>query len=504
MAQLVSRAKNGGLSPEEAKAAARSTRELEAAGLYARFQARLGAFNAVDFDDLIRLPVRLLETDEDARLAWRERIGYLLVDECQDTNDAQYRLLKAIAGPKANFTCVGDDDQSIYAWRGANPENLAQLARDYPDLVVVKLEQNYRCPNRVLRAANALIAHNPHEHPKTLWSAQPDGERIRVWECRDAAHEAERVARDRFPAYRQADPLERCACCSAALPVPGAGRRADDPRALPPLRRHRVPGARRGQDALSWLRLVANRTTTPPSCAVQSPLRGSGRPRVGSPGWPTMRHADGTRDRIDQLLKQLPARAANAWAGSPTSCAGCAPTPRDCHQPIWCALGGAPGCSPRCRRSAGEAVHHAPREPRRAGRVVRGPTRRRRCGQAVAGPAHPRRPRQGGNQVLMSMHAAKGWVPLRVRDRRCRGHAAAQAQHRRGQPGRGRRLLSSRAGRSCGCRTRAVQKWGSRLRAQPFLDELRPRNCSATAPTRWRTPSATGASQFARSGFSSD
>ena len=194
MKQLISRAKNAGLSPEQAAEAARSTREREAAALYARYQQRLGAFNAVDFDDLIRLPVQLLETDADAVAGWRERIGYLLVDECQDTNDAQYRLLKAIAGDTGNFTCVGDDDQSIYAWRGANPDNLLALGTDYPALRIVKLEQNYRCSNRVLRAANAVIANNPHEHPKTLWSDAADGERIRVWECRDAAHEAERVA----------------------------------------------------------------------------------------------------------------------------------------------------------------------------------------------------------------------------------------------------------------------------------------------------------------------
>src|SRR5690606_24442618 len=172
---LISRAKNAGLSPEQALETAQSSREREAAALYAKYQARLAAFNAVDFDDLIRLPVQLMETDADVALGWRERIGYLLVDECQDTNDAQYRLLRALAGERGHFTCVGDDDQSIYAWRGANPENLSQLARDYPALKVVKLEQNYRCSNRVLRAANALIAHNPHEHPKTLWSAQADG-----------------------------------------------------------------------------------------------------------------------------------------------------------------------------------------------------------------------------------------------------------------------------------------------------------------------------------------
>jgi ATP-dependent DNA helicase Rep len=132
MKNLVSRAKNAGLSPEQAMAAARSNREKEAASVYERYQLRLTAFNAVDFDDLIRLPVQILEENPEIALAWRERIGYLLVDECQDTNDAQYRLLKQLAGEKGNFTCVGDDDQSIYAWRGANPENLQQMGRDYP------------------------------------------------------------------------------------------------------------------------------------------------------------------------------------------------------------------------------------------------------------------------------------------------------------------------------------------------------------------------------------
>src|SRR5438128_797896 len=136
---LVSKAKNEGLAPAQAKELARSQRELEAASVYARYQARLTAFNAVDFDDLIRLPLQLLDEDPEVAPAWRERIRYLLVDECQDTNGAQYRLLRHLAGPKGMLTCVGDDDQSIYAWRGANPENLDLLAQDYPQLKVVKL-----------------------------------------------------------------------------------------------------------------------------------------------------------------------------------------------------------------------------------------------------------------------------------------------------------------------------------------------------------------------------
>lgn len=191
---LVSAAKNAGLAPEAAADRARSTRELEAATLYANYQKRLSAYNAVDFDDLIRLPLTLLERDDDVRMAWRERIRYLLVDEYQDTNDAQYGLLRQLAGERGAITAVGDDDQSIYAWRGANTENLNQLGRDYPQLKVLKLEQNYRCSKRILRAANALIRHNPHAHEKNLWSEHAEGAPIRVLICRDDEHEVERVA----------------------------------------------------------------------------------------------------------------------------------------------------------------------------------------------------------------------------------------------------------------------------------------------------------------------
>ena len=200
--QLLSKAKNEGLDPAQALDAARSPAEQEAAEVYAQYQRRLGAFNAVDFDDLIRLPLALLESDPGVAEAWRERIRYLLVDEYQDTNRAQYRLLKALAGPRGAFTAVGDDDQSIYAWRGADPENLRELSRDYPALKVVKLEQNYRCSARILRAANAVIAQNPHVFDKKLWSAHAEGAPIRVLECKDDVAEAEKVASE--IAHRQA------------------------------------------------------------------------------------------------------------------------------------------------------------------------------------------------------------------------------------------------------------------------------------------------------------
>ncbi|MDE2271098.1 MAG: UvrD-helicase domain-containing protein [Xanthomonadaceae bacterium] len=258
---LLSRLKGDGLTPEAARDAARTPREMEAAQLYADYQRRLAAFNAVDFDDLIRLPVAVLERDAEARAAWRERIRYLLVDECQDTNAAQYAFLKLLAGERGAFTCVGDDDQSIYAWRGADPGNLDKLSSDYPALRVIKLEQNYRCAQRVLRAANALIAHNPHAHPKRLWSSHADGELIRVLECRDAEHEADRVAaqllllRDKhklawsdcavlYRGNHQSRPLEK-ALQMARVPYQLTG-------ALGFLDRAEV------KDVLAYLRLVAN------------------------------------------------------------------------------------------------------------------------------------------------------------------------------------------------------------------------------------------------------
>ena len=258
---LVSTAKNAALTPEQAMAAARSAREQEAAALYARYQARLQAYNAVDFDDLIRLPLQLLEADADLAAGWRERIRYLLVDECQDTNGAQYRLLKQLAGPRGAMTCVGDDDQSIYAWRGAMPENLDQLAVDYPALKVIKLEQNYRCSGRILRCANTLIAKNPHAHLKQLWSQHGDGEPVRVWECRTNEHEAERVAAEihylhqakeipfgefaiLFRGNHQSRPLEK-ALQLLRIPYHLTGGTAF-------LDRGEV------KDALAWLRVLAN------------------------------------------------------------------------------------------------------------------------------------------------------------------------------------------------------------------------------------------------------
>ncbi|RMH38668.1 MAG: ATP-dependent DNA helicase Rep [Gammaproteobacteria bacterium] len=181
------------IEPEEALKTALDQQTQEAARLYASYERVLAAYNGVDFDDLIRLPVKLL-SNETIRARWQQRIRYLLVDEYQDTNVAQYRLMRHLVGQRAKFTVVGDDDQSIYAWRGANPENLAQLKRDFPNLEVITLEQNYRSTGRILKAANHLIANNPHLFEKKLWSEHEFGPPIRVVSMPNETAEADYVA----------------------------------------------------------------------------------------------------------------------------------------------------------------------------------------------------------------------------------------------------------------------------------------------------------------------
>ena len=186
--------KNDLILPEEALEKARTPKEQTAAVVYLHYQRTLKAYNAVDFDDLILMPVKLFQEHPEVLERWRNRIRYMLVDEYQDTNTSQYLLVKMLVQERAQFTVVGDDDQSIYAWRGARPENLMQLKDDFPSLKVVMLEQNYRSTSRILKCANVLIANNPHVFEKQLWSEMGHGDPIRVLRCKNEDGEAERIA----------------------------------------------------------------------------------------------------------------------------------------------------------------------------------------------------------------------------------------------------------------------------------------------------------------------
>ncbi|MEO5845643.1 MAG: UvrD-helicase domain-containing protein [Caldimonas sp.] len=252
-----------------------------------RYEERLAAYRAVDFDDLIVLPARLLRDDAEVREAWRARLRYLLVDEYQDTNGVQYELMKLIAGERGHFTAVGDDDQSIYGWRGATVENLKRLPADYPKLKVIALEQNYRSTGSILAAANAVIGHNPKLYEKKLWSELGAGEPVVVVECDDEVHEAERaLARVEslrsagaafadiavlYRANHQARVFEQ-ALRKAGIPYKVSGGQSFFDRA-------------EIRDLCAWLRLIVNVDDDPAFLrAVTSPKRGIGHQTLAALG----------------------------------------------------------------------------------------------------------------------------------------------------------------------------------------------------------------------------
>ncbi|MDP9499670.1 DNA helicase Rep [Bisgaard Taxon 45] len=189
----ISRWKNDLILPQQAKQQARDQKQQTLAECYARYEQQIRAYNALDFDDLIMLPTLLLKQNEMVRAKWQQKIRYLLVDEYQDTNTSQYELIKLLVGERACFTVVGDDDQSIYSWRGAQPQNMMRLKTDFPHLEVVKLEQNYRSTQRILHCANILIDNNEHVFDKTLFSTLDQGEKLQVIEAKNEEEEAERV-----------------------------------------------------------------------------------------------------------------------------------------------------------------------------------------------------------------------------------------------------------------------------------------------------------------------
>ena len=277
---LMSNWKSSLVSPDQARKDARNETEALAANAFASYAATLRAYQAVDFDDLIALPVTLFEDHPEVRDKWQNRLRYLLIDEYQDTNAGQYRMLRLLAGPRAAFTAVGDDDQAIYGWRGAGIENLRGLPRDYPNLKVIKLEQNYRSTVRILKAANALIAHNEKLFDKKLWSDLGHGDPITVSVCQDGEKEAEAVVM-KLQAHRFE---HRGAFRDYAILYRGNFQA----RALEQLlRNQRIPYLLSGgqsffekteiKDITAYLRLLANSADDPAFIrAVSTPRRGVG------------------------------------------------------------------------------------------------------------------------------------------------------------------------------------------------------------------------------------
>jgi ATP-dependent DNA helicase Rep len=277
----ISNWKNAGLNAAQAEGQASNNDEKMLARIMAKYEEQLAAFQAVDFDDLIGLPLKLLQQHPAITEKWQKQLAHVLVDEYQDTNATQYELLKLLVGPRGRFTAVGDDDQSIYGWRGATLDNLKKLPQDYPQLKVIKLEQNYRSTGAILRAANNVIGPNPKLFPKTLWSDLGEGEPVRIVDCDNEEHEAERVVariqslrsttqhkewKDFCVLYRanhQAKVFEQ-ALRKAQIPYKVSGGQSFFDRA-------------EIKDLCAWLRLVTNNEDDPAFLrAVTSPKRGIG------------------------------------------------------------------------------------------------------------------------------------------------------------------------------------------------------------------------------------
>ncbi len=280
--------KNEGLDPAGALAAAENEAEHQAAVIFGAYAERLAAYQAVDFDDLIGLPLKLLSTNAEAQATWRARFQHVLIDEVQDTNAVQYALLKALVGPDGVFTAVGDDDQSIYGWRGATLDNLKQLSVDYPKLKVIALEQNYRSTSAILRAANHVISSNPKLFEKKLWSDLGEGEPVTLQLADDEAHEAERaVARLQSKHATAQAKWSDCAILYRANHQAKVFEQA--------LRRAQIPYKVSGgqsffdrteiKDLCAWLRLLVNPDDDPAFLrAVTTPKRGIGHTTLAALG----------------------------------------------------------------------------------------------------------------------------------------------------------------------------------------------------------------------------
>ncbi|MDP1648798.1 MAG: UvrD-helicase domain-containing protein [Rubrivivax sp.] len=272
--------KNQGRDAAAAESAAADDDERIAARVMRRYEERLAAFQAVDFDDLIGLPLKLLQRDAEVREKWQAQFRHILVDEVQDTNAVQYELLRMLVGERGLFTAVGDDDQSIYGWRGATIDNLKRLPQDYPLLKLIALEQNYRSTGHILRAANAVISHNPKLFEKKLWSDFGDGEPVRVVECDGEEHEAERAVA-RIQALRSAGGVKFGDC--AVLYRANHQARVFEQKLRAAQIPYKVSGGQSYfdraeiKDLCAWLRLLVNQDDDPAFLrAVTTPKRGIG------------------------------------------------------------------------------------------------------------------------------------------------------------------------------------------------------------------------------------
>jgi DNA helicase-2/ATP-dependent DNA helicase PcrA len=280
MLAIVSRWKSAAMRPADAMQAAHSERDQLAAAAYRRYQDNLKRVGTVDFDDLLLLTEELFSNFPAARKAEARRFDHVLIDEYQDTNRSQYQIVRALAADHRNLCVVGDDDQSIYGWRGAEVTHILRFAKDWPEAKIVRLEDNYRSTEAIITYANTLIAFNKHRHDKVLKAAKAGGQRPTILQCQDETQEAERVVADirRLLDSKQVQPREIAILC----------RTNEQPRSFETeLRRADVPYVLIGgmsffdrkevRDILSYLKVIDNPHDEPSLMRIiNQPARGIG------------------------------------------------------------------------------------------------------------------------------------------------------------------------------------------------------------------------------------
>ena len=319
---FIGRWKSASVRPDQASAAAQTEREQLAAAGYRRYQNTLKTQGAVDFDDLLLLTVDLFTQFPTVRQAESRRFDHVLVDEYQDTNQSQYQIVKGLAMSHGNLCVVGDDDQSIYGWRGAEVTHILRFQQDWPKAKVVRLEENYRSTAAILDYANTLIAFNRQRHEKQLRSGRPGGDRPRILQCKDETEEAQRVARDidQLIKNREAQPRDFAILC----------RTNEQPRSFETeLRQAGVPyvliggmsffDRREVRDILAYLKVIQNPHDEPALRRIlNSPPRGIGdtaqkklldeATTEGKPLWDVLQDAlvvDGVNAKTADAIKQF-------------------------------------------------------------------------------------------------------------------------------------------------------------------------------------------------------
>ncbi len=319
----ISWAKNHMIDPQEYFLASTNPMEEKIAHIFEIYRKELMKANALDFDDLLLETVRLLKSNAEVRERYNRRYKYVMIDEYQDTNRPQYELMKLLAGPQKNICVVGDEDQSIYSWRGADIKNILDFEKDFPDVRTIRLEQNYRSTQMILEGAGAVVAQNTQRKGKNLFTTREGGSLIGYYEAPDGENEALFIA-DRIQRYlREAGQQEDTPRCAVLYRTNSQSRLVEEALRRYQIQYHMVGGfsfydRAEVKDILSYLKVVSNpHDSIGLARVINSPARGIGKTTLETLERMALSSGMSTWDAIGRAIEDrlLPARAMQALSG---------------------------------------------------------------------------------------------------------------------------------------------------------------------------------------------